>query len=88
MYTSRFLYPCICQQTLDCFHTLATVNSAAVNTGLQVSVQDTAVTGGSTELPQNAGGGWICSVGRSDLADRSPALCERTKGSTQCKVSL
>ena len=39
IYTHHLLYPFICQWTLGCFHVLAIVNSAAMNTGVYVSFQ-------------------------------------------------
>ena len=37
IYTSRLLYPLICRWTIRCFRVLATVNSAAMKTGVRVS---------------------------------------------------
>ena len=39
VYVPHLLYPFICQWTFGCFHVLAIVNSAAVNTGVHVSFQ-------------------------------------------------
>ena len=38
MYVPR--YPFICRERLGCFHLFVIVNSAAVNTGVRISVRD------------------------------------------------